>query len=407
MEVDDARSQFLRCAHVILDRLKEPRLSEWWLDIRWMIRDLKVWHVYLYQFDRAWLPNIEYRVEDEANEVRCATALNWSFGNQWTPECFSISNVETNAANWRELPLSSLRLSPASTSLLYKAEILFIGQLQDLVLANPEDWWTCITGLRGPIAAAIADKLADFAKPLNEKKVRFAFLDPYESMDFVGYDLKTWFGFGVTTRLLPAVENGTNDERKIIFDDIRRDAICCIKAWIRYAETEKYPFDVQEDEQTGGTPEFQTTEDGDLNTIALPQERNPSEETRNEDPCVAGSIESTAVGNVPHPPPVYENLPKLFLRRVIGTMRGGGRLSDKTLIPALVALKVRLHPDFDPSSSAFDLPVDVSSLSGLPTIKDPESRANALDAWLQSDDNKKRRSKATLGTKPGTKLGNT
>lgn len=70
----------------------------------------------------------------------------------------------TNAAKWRELPLSELRLSPAATSILYEADILFIGQLQDRVLDNSEGWWNEIKGLTAPIAAAIADKLADFAK---------------------------------------------------------------------------------------------------------------------------------------------------------------------------------------------------------------------------------------------------
>lgn len=70
----------------------------------------------------------------------------------------------TNAAKWREHPVSALRLSPASASLLYAAEILFIGQLQDRVLDDPETWWESIEGLTAPIAAAIADKLADFAK---------------------------------------------------------------------------------------------------------------------------------------------------------------------------------------------------------------------------------------------------
>lgn len=70
----------------------------------------------------------------------------------------------TNAAKWRELPVSVLRLSPASTSILYEAEILFIGQLQDRVLEDPEQWWQYVPGLTAPLAAAIADKLADFAK---------------------------------------------------------------------------------------------------------------------------------------------------------------------------------------------------------------------------------------------------
>lgn len=73
-----------------------------------------------------------------------------------------------NAARWRELPISELRLSPVSTSLLYAAEILFIGQLQDRILAEPDAWWKTIDGLTEPIAAAIADKLADFAKKGGE-----------------------------------------------------------------------------------------------------------------------------------------------------------------------------------------------------------------------------------------------
>ena len=70
----------------------------------------------------------------------------------------------TNAVKWRELPLSALRLSPTSTSALYEAEILFIGQLQDKVLADPEGWWKDVPGITAPIAAAIADKLTDFSK---------------------------------------------------------------------------------------------------------------------------------------------------------------------------------------------------------------------------------------------------
>lgn len=70
----------------------------------------------------------------------------------------------TNSGKWRELPLTSLKLSPVSTSLLYEAEILFIGQLQDRIMDDPEKWWEFIPGLTAPVAAAIADKLADFAK---------------------------------------------------------------------------------------------------------------------------------------------------------------------------------------------------------------------------------------------------
>lgn len=68
-----------------------------------------------------------------------------------------------NAAKWREEPVSVLRLSPTSTELLYAAEILFIGQLQDRILEDPQEWWKSVAGLTLSFAAAIADKLADFA----------------------------------------------------------------------------------------------------------------------------------------------------------------------------------------------------------------------------------------------------
>lgn len=68
-----------------------------------------------------------------------------------------------NAAKWREEPVSVLRLSPMSTELLYAAEILFIGQLQDRILEDPQEWWKSVAGLTLSFAAAIADKLSDFA----------------------------------------------------------------------------------------------------------------------------------------------------------------------------------------------------------------------------------------------------
>lgn len=70
----------------------------------------------------------------------------------------------TNAGKWRERPISILKLSPTATNLLYEAEILFIGQLQDCILKDPAAWWEAIMGLTEPIAAAIADKLNAFAK---------------------------------------------------------------------------------------------------------------------------------------------------------------------------------------------------------------------------------------------------
>lgn len=66
-----------------------------------------------------------------------------------------------NSKEWREKPISLLRLSPVASGLLIKCDILFIGQLQDRILDSPE-WWKEIGGLTEPIAAAIGDKLSDF-----------------------------------------------------------------------------------------------------------------------------------------------------------------------------------------------------------------------------------------------------
>jgi hypothetical protein len=73
-----------------------------------------------------------------------------------------------NAEAWREKPVSVLRLSPAASHLLTEADIVFIGQLQDRILESP-DWWTDVEGMTEPMAAAIADKLTDFAKKGGEQ----------------------------------------------------------------------------------------------------------------------------------------------------------------------------------------------------------------------------------------------
>ena len=68
-----------------------------------------------------------------------------------------------NAETWREQPVSVLRLSPAAATALIEAGVVFIGQLQDLVIAGPPDaWWKSINGVTEAAAAAIADKLSDF-----------------------------------------------------------------------------------------------------------------------------------------------------------------------------------------------------------------------------------------------------
>lgn len=67
-----------------------------------------------------------------------------------------------NSDEWRKEPLSALRLSLAATSFLTAADVIFVGQLQDRLQADPDGWWEQIDGLTSPTAAAIADKLADF-----------------------------------------------------------------------------------------------------------------------------------------------------------------------------------------------------------------------------------------------------
>lgn len=67
---------------------------------------------------------------------------------------------------WRKEPISALRLSLIATNLLTAADIVFVGQLQDRMLADGQTWWEKIDGLSAPVAAAIADRLHDF---MNER----------------------------------------------------------------------------------------------------------------------------------------------------------------------------------------------------------------------------------------------
>lgn len=68
----------------------------------------------------------------------------------------------TNADEWRREPISALRLSLAATNFLTAADVIFVGQLQDRVMADPHAWWESIDGLGAPVAAAIVDRLNDF-----------------------------------------------------------------------------------------------------------------------------------------------------------------------------------------------------------------------------------------------------
>lgn len=49
--------------------------------------------------------------------------------------------------HWRERPIGVLRLSPMASNCLIDAGIVFIGQLQDMILADPTQWWEDTAGL--------------------------------------------------------------------------------------------------------------------------------------------------------------------------------------------------------------------------------------------------------------------
>lgn len=68
----------------------------------------------------------------------------------------------TNADEWRTSPISVLRLSPVATEVLNEADLVVVGQLQDRILAAPENWFEDVAGMTGPMAAAVADKLTKF-----------------------------------------------------------------------------------------------------------------------------------------------------------------------------------------------------------------------------------------------------
>jgi hypothetical protein len=71
-----------------------------------------------------------------------------------------------NSSEWRKEPISALRLSLIAANSLTNADILLVGQLQDRILDQPDNWYEAIEGLTRPMAMAIADRLTDF---INEQ----------------------------------------------------------------------------------------------------------------------------------------------------------------------------------------------------------------------------------------------
>lgn len=66
------------------------------------------------------------------------------------------------STKWREEPLSALRLSMSSVLALTAMDVIFVGQLQDRVMAKPGEWWLEFPGLSAGAAAAVVDRLNDF-----------------------------------------------------------------------------------------------------------------------------------------------------------------------------------------------------------------------------------------------------
>lgn len=67
-----------------------------------------------------------------------------------------------HSSQWRSEPVTALRLSIPATQLLTAADVLFVGQLQDRVMDDSEDWWKRIEGMTAPVAMAVVDRLNDF-----------------------------------------------------------------------------------------------------------------------------------------------------------------------------------------------------------------------------------------------------
>jgi len=68
----------------------------------------------------------------------------------------------TGAAEWRKEPITALRLSAVAVQCLVAGDIVLVGQLQDVVLADAENWWKRIDGLSSGLADAIELKLDTF-----------------------------------------------------------------------------------------------------------------------------------------------------------------------------------------------------------------------------------------------------
>lgn len=67
-----------------------------------------------------------------------------------------------NSDEWRKEPIAALKLSGAAMRALIDADVVLVGQLQDLVLADRDGWHNGLEGIGDGMADAIEAKLNDF-----------------------------------------------------------------------------------------------------------------------------------------------------------------------------------------------------------------------------------------------------
>jgi len=68
------------------------------------------------------------------------------------------------AKEWRKEPIAVLGLSGVAMQALIKADLVLVGQLQDLLLADPDEWSAELEGISPGMAEAIAAKFYSYVE---------------------------------------------------------------------------------------------------------------------------------------------------------------------------------------------------------------------------------------------------
>lgn len=70
----------------------------------------------------------------------------------------------TGATEWRKEPIAVLGLSAAAMRALIAADVVLVGQLQDLLIADPDAWYGEMDEVTAGMAEAIATKFHNFVE---------------------------------------------------------------------------------------------------------------------------------------------------------------------------------------------------------------------------------------------------